>query len=87
MQSCALLAQAHLAFAFDDEVDFFLLLVVPRHLSAVGLERDVAHREVRRLDGARAPDQVLRAAARRIRPARDIAEIGNDHSASLQKVR
>ena len=54
-ESCTLLAQAHLAFALDDEVDFFLLLVVPRHLSAVRLERDVAHREVRRLNGAGSP--------------------------------
>ena len=42
----ALLAQAHLARALDDEIDLFLLLVVPRHLAAVRLQRDVAHREV-----------------------------------------
>ena len=34
-ETSALFAQAHLARAFDDEVDFFLLLVVPRHLAAV----------------------------------------------------
>src|ERR1017187_2906003 len=32
-------AQAHLARALHDEVDLFLVLVVPRHLSPVGLDR------------------------------------------------
>ena len=75
----ALLAEAHFARAFDDEVDLFLLLVVPRHLAAVRLERDVAHGEIRGLDGAHAPDQVLRAAPRRVRAPGDLREICNDH--------
>jgi hypothetical protein len=29
------LTEAHFAFTFNDEVDFFLFVVVPRHLSAV----------------------------------------------------
>jgi hypothetical protein len=29
------LAETHFAFAFNDEVDFFLFMVVPRYLSAV----------------------------------------------------
>src|ERR1035437_4268301 len=56
----AFFAEAHFAGAFDDEVDFFLLLVVPRHLPPVGLQGDVADGKIRGLDGARAPDQVLR---------------------------
>src|ERR1019366_8669901 len=38
MQHRALLAQAHFSGSFDDEVDLFLLLVVPRHLPPVGLQ-------------------------------------------------
>src|ERR1035438_3621862 len=75
----ALFAEAHFAGAFDDEVDFFLLLVVPRHLPAVGLQGDVADGEIRGLDGAGAPDQVLRAAARGISASRDLGEIGDGH--------
>ena len=83
----ALFAQAHLARAFDDEVDLLLLLVVPRHLAAVRLERDVAHREIGGLNGARAADQVLRAPARRIRSPGNLRKIGNDHGSFLQKVK
>lgn len=42
-QHCPLRAQAHLAGAFEHQVDLFLLLVVPRHLTAVGLEGHVSH--------------------------------------------
>src|SRR5262249_45857967 len=77
-----LLAQAHLARAIDDEVDLLLLLVVPRHLSAIGLERYIAHGEVGGLNGTGAAHQVLRAPASRIRAPGDLREIGNDHRTS-----
>src|ERR1019366_5397325 len=64
VQRHALLAEAHFAGAFDDEVDLFLFLVVPGHLPAVGLQGHVADGEVGGLYGARAPHQVLRAAPR-----------------------
>ena len=71
--------EAHLALALDDEINFFLLLVVPRNLSAVGLERDIAHGEVCGLDRGHAPDEVLGAAARRICAALNFGEVGDDH--------
>src|ERR1017187_1322498 len=75
----ALFAEAHFAGAFDDEVDFFLLLVVPRHLPAVGLQGDVADGKISGLDGAGAPDQVLGAAPRGISASRDLGKIGDGH--------
>src|ERR1035437_1507455 len=57
MQHRALLAQAHFSGSFDDEVNLFLLLVVPRHLPPVGLQGHVADGEIGRLYGARAPHQ------------------------------
>src|ERR1035437_1831356 len=75
----AFFAEAHFAGAFDDEVDFFLLLVVPRHLPSVGLQGDVADGKIRGLDGARAPDQVLRAAPRGISASCNLSKIGNGH--------
>ena len=65
--------------AFHDEVNLLLLLVVPRHLAAVRFQRHLPHGEIRGLDGADAAHQVLRAAARRIRPAGDLREIRDDH--------
>ena len=75
----ALLAEAHFAGAFDDEVNFFLFLIVPRHLAALGVERDIAHAEIFRLDGGDAPGEVLCAAARRVAAAFDLSEIGDCH--------
>src|ERR1039457_2736915 len=79
VQRHALLAQAHFTGAFDDEVDFFLLLVVPRHLPPVGLQGDVADGKVGGLDGAHAPDQVLRAAPRGISASCNLSKIGDGH--------
>ena len=65
--------------AFDDEVDLFLLLVVPRHLAAVRLQRDMAHGEVGGLDGAHAATRFcVRRRAGYVRPA-ICMKIGNDH--------
>src|SRR5271157_3162061 len=41
VQRHALLAEAHFTGALDDEVDLFLLLIVPRHLPPVGLQGHV----------------------------------------------
>ena len=68
----ALLAEAHFARALDDEIDLLLVLIVPGHLAAVGFQGDVAHGKMSGLDGAHAPDQVLRAPPRGIRPACDL---------------
>ena len=54
MSDLAFSAETHFAGAFEDKIDFFLLLVVPGHLAALGLEHDVADGEVLGLDG-RAP--------------------------------
>ena len=78
-QGLALRAEAHFASAFDDEVNFLLFLIVPRHLAALGLERDIAHAEILRLDGGDTPGEVLRAAARWVAAAFDLSEIGDGH--------
>ena len=75
----AFLAEAHFAGALHDEVDLLLLLVVPGHLAAIGLERDVPEGKVGGLDGAGAAHQVLRAAPRRVRAAGNGGKIGDDH--------
>src|ERR1035437_6281150 len=75
----AFFAEAHFAGAFDDEVNFFLLLVVPRHLPPVGLQGDVADGKIGGLDGAHAPDQVLSAAPRGISASCNLSKIGNGH--------
>src|ERR1035437_8730755 len=75
----AFFAEAHFAGAFYDEVDFFLLLVVPRHLPSVGLQCEVADGKIGGLDGARAPEQVLRAAPRGISASCNLSKIGNGH--------
>jgi hypothetical protein len=44
---CApLLAKTHFAAAFDDEIDLFLILVVPRDLAAVGFQSYITQTEV-----------------------------------------
>src|SRR5579871_173496 len=75
-------AQAHFALAFQYEVDFFLLLVVPRDLAAVRFERYVAERKCRRLDGAGASDYILRAAPRGIRSSGDLCKIRDGHQST-----
>src|SRR5688500_6426316 len=62
LQRLPLLTQAHFTSALDEEVNLFLLLVVPGHLPAIWLERDMSHRKTCRLDRARAAHQVLRSA-------------------------
>src|SRR5579871_935964 len=75
----AFLAETHLARAFDDEVDLFLVLIMPGDLSAVGLERHMPHRKIGCLDGTRAPNQVLCAPARGIGAARCFGKVSDDH--------
>jgi hypothetical protein len=74
-----LIAQAHLADPIEDDIHFFLLLIVPGHLSAARLQHDVAEAEVRRLDRRGSPHQVARAPPGRIRPPFDPVEIGDPH--------
>ena len=68
-----LFPETHLAGAFDDEIDLLLFLVVPRHLAAFGIERDIAHRKARRLHGRDSADEILRPATRGVAPAFDFA--------------
>jgi hypothetical protein len=82
-----LVSEAHLARAFDDEIDFFLLLVVPGHLAAARFERYVTQRKVLRLDRARAANQILRSPPRRIGAPRDLVQIGNDQIGLLLRMR
>src|SRR4051812_27723266 len=82
-----LFAETHFARAFDDVIDLFLLLVMPRHLAAVGLQRDVAHGEVGGLNGARATHQVLRSAPRGIGAAGDLREVRDDHGVPFRRRR
>jgi formylglycine-generating enzyme required for sulfatase activity len=77
------LAQAHLPRSFDDEIYFLLLLVVPRHLTALGIERDVADAEVLALDGRHAAHQVLRAPSGGIRSPGELIQVCNDHAIGL----
>ena len=59
VQQGFLVAEAHLALSLEDEVDFFLVLIVPGHLSAIWVQRYVSEREVDGLDGARAANEIL----------------------------
>src|ERR1700722_16685991 len=77
--AAALLAEAHFAGAFNDKVDLFLLLVMPRDLSAVRFERDIPHREIDGLNRARAADKILRAPSRGIGAASDLRKVCDDH--------
>ena len=81
MDISLLFAEAHLAGAFENEINFLLLLVVPRHLPAIWLEQDVPKRKVRGLNGARAAYQILCPSACRISAAGDVFQIRDDHEA------
>lgn len=76
----AFLAETHFAGSLDDEVNLFLLLIVPWHLTAIGIKSDIAHREVRGLNGSDAAREILGAAAGRITTALHFCEIGNSHN-------
>ena len=76
-----LFAQAHLGHAFEDKVNFLLVLVMPGHLATAGFERDVPHREVAGLNGTGSAYQVLGASPGRVGAAGDMGEIGYGHVA------
>jgi len=76
----ALLAETHLPRPLHDEIDLLLLLIVPRHLPALQIERDIAHAEILRLDGRHAAGEILGAAARRIAAAGNLRKVGNNHA-------
>jgi len=69
--SSALFAETHLSFSLDDEVDFFLLLVVPRNLASIGFEGDVAHGKVLCLDRGKTANEILSATTSGIGTALD----------------
>jgi len=73
----AYFAETHLAHAFDDEIDFLLLLIVPGHLAAFRIESHIAHRKIRRLNWRGAAREVLRQAFRRITATGDLGEVGD----------
>ena len=75
----AFFAETHFALTFDDEVNLFLFLIMPRDLAAFGFEGDVTHGKVFGLHGGNAPDEVLGAPTSWISTALNFAEIGNRH--------
>ena len=78
---CSFGAQAHFALAFENQVNLFLLLIVPRHLAAMGLQCDAPHREALGLDGAGSPHQILRSAACRVSTSGNFRKVSYDHCA------
>ena len=85
--SSAFFAETHFSFSLDDEVNFFLLLVVPRNLASFGFEGDVAHGKVFCLDRGKTTNEVLSTSSSGIGTALDFVEVCNDHSLSPKKVR
>jgi len=77
--SSAFLAETHFSFSLDDEVNFFLFLVVPRNLASFGFKGDVAHGKVFCLDGRDTADEVLSTTAGGVGTALDFVEVCNDH--------
>ena len=69
----AFLAETHFTLTFDDEVNLFLFLIVPRDLTAFGFEGDVAHGKVFGLHGGDSPHEVLGSTASRIGAALNFA--------------
>src|SRR4051812_48265354 len=53
------LTEAHFACALDDEVDLLLVLIMPGDLPTVGIECDISHGKVGRLDWSNTADEVL----------------------------
>src|SRR5687767_5630325 len=81
----ALFPEAHLAGSLDDEVDLLLLLVVPWHLAAVGIQRHISHAEVLGLDRRQPADEVLRATPRGVAPPIDFRKIADRHRGALTR--
>ncbi len=79
------ITEAHFAASFQDEVDLFLLLVMPRYLPSQRFERDVPQREIRRLNGAGTPDNVLRQTPGRIAASSNAGQVCNNHSTSISQ--
>lgn len=86
MEPGFLVAEAHLALSFEDEIDLFLILVVPGHLPAVWIERDVSKREIGGLDRARAANEILSQSPRGIRTSGDICKVRDDHRLKNSKM-
>src|SRR5262245_60909725 len=59
-------AEAHFARALQHKIDLFLFLVVPWNLAPFGLKSDISKREVPRLYGARAANDILREPSGRV---------------------
>lgn len=78
-QRLAFFAKAHFAVSLDDEVNFFLLLVMPWNLPTIRIERDEPHCEVRWLNRCEPASEVLRAASGGVSTPLHFAEVGDDH--------
>src|SRR5580704_5309087 len=72
--------ETHFAFPLQDQVDLFLLLIVPRNLAPVRFQCYATHGEVCRLDGAGSAHQILSSTPRRICSSGDFCEVGNNQS-------
>ena len=74
-----LASHAHLSGAFDHEIDLFLLLVVPRNLSAFRLQGDETDAEIRAFDRRGPAHQVLRSSPGRISSTFNVLQIHDTH--------
>jgi hypothetical protein len=78
-QYLTLSAEAHFSGSLYYIVNFFLLLIMPWHLSTLWVERDVPHGEILRLDGGSAADKILRPAPSRIPASFYDTQVCDDH--------
>jgi hypothetical protein len=78
-QHSPLFPQASFAGPLKYKVDFFLFLVVPGDLSAIGLQRDLSDGKIMSLNGGGSAHQVLSAAPGGESPALDLVQISNNH--------
>ena len=83
MDDLPLLAETHLARAVEDEVDLILLLIVPGHLAASGLQHHVAEAEVLGPNRRGAAYQVAGTPLRREGAAFHFAQIHDLHTLLL----
>jgi hypothetical protein len=77
------LAETHFPGAIDDEIDLLLFLVVPWYLTAVGIQCDESHGEMRRLDRRDASDKILCSSACRIPASFQGVKVCDDHGCRL----
>jgi hypothetical protein len=78
-QYLALFAKAHFCRPIDNEVNFFLFLIVPWDLAPLRLKRHIPHAEHLRLDRRSPAYEVLRPSPRRVVAPFYLTQISNNH--------